>query len=127
MELTGENVEKTFVECLFKEGEDTSKAIMAQGVTGQFGFNPDRLQEHKADIASLAKQLPDEFKTSGGGGSSFLKACNNAKGEQWTGLQQFMELLLVMGIATGVITYPMSKEMWDVLPGGVPYFTVHDS
>ena len=127
MELTGKNVEDTFVACLFKEDEDTSKAVMAQGVTGQFGFHPDRLQEHKADIESLADQLPDEFKTSGGGGATFLNACMNAKGEIWTDFQKFMELLLVMGVAIGKITYPMSKEMWDALPGGVPYFTVNDS
>ena len=44
-------------------------------------------------------------------------------GEQW-GEHMNIEQLLALGIATGQAGYPMPKEMWKMLPGGMPYFTV---
>ena len=45
-------------------------------------------------------------------------------GAQWTGFQLRMEQLMVMAIGLDIMAYLMPKEMWKVLPGGVPYIIV---
>lgn len=122
--LDPEKVNAIFVDCLFKEGEDTSKHIKAEGVVRNVGFHPERLESHKAEILAMLDELPDEFKKSGGGGMSFLNACNDKHGNQWTGLHQRMEQLFQLGIGVGKVKCLMPREMWSVLPGGMPYYAV---
>src|SRR4030042_2298665 len=81
-----ERVNAIFMDCLFKEGEDTSKPIKVEGIVRNIGFHPERLESHKAEIAAMLDELPDEFKESGGGGMSFLNACNDKHGNQGPGL-----------------------------------------
>jgi hypothetical protein len=124
MKLTAKNVEEVFKDCLFYDLEDTSNAVLVDGVTGKFGFNPDRLKEHEKNITSLLNGLPKEFKRDSGGGWSFLNACNDKDGNQWTGLHLIMEQLVVLGIATKKVEFTLPKDMWSILPGGMPYFTI---
>ena len=122
--LDPEQVNAIFMDCLFKEGEDTSKHVKAEGITKNVGFHPERLEGHKAEIATMLDELPDEFKESGGGGMSFLNACNDKHGNQWTGLHQRMEQLFQLGIGVGKAKLLMPREMWSALPGGMPYYVV---
>lgn len=122
--LTPQRVEAVFISCLFKDGEDTSEHIVAEGIAQTVGFHPGRIQQHRQDIHDMLAELPDEFKTSGGGGYSFLNACMNRDGNQWTGLHQIQEQLVQLGIAIGEVEYCLPREMWMVLPGGMPYFLV---
>lgn len=122
-ELTAENVEKVFTECFFKEGEDTSKAVLAEGVMHNVGFHPERLEAHKVEIADFLDQLPSPFKKEVGGGWSFMNACETSNGRQW-GEHRSIEQLLLLGLAAGLVEYGMHRELWVVLPGGVPYFAV---
>lgn len=71
-------------------------------------------------------QLPKEFqKGSGsGGGISFLNACNDVSGKQWTDSHQVMEQLFALGIGCNKVKCLMPREMWKVLPGGMPYYVV---
>lgn len=126
MELTSKNVDSIFMDCLFEEDteENKKKAIMVEGIISKFGLNPDAIKKHKGDVYSMLKQLPKMFQKNGGGGWSFLNACNREDGTQWTGLHATMEQLVVLGIASGYVKYTMPREMWKVLPGGVPYFSV---
>ena len=124
MELTSKKVELIFTDCLFKYGEDTSDPAIAEGITSGFGFNKERLESHKEDISTMLSQLPKEFQSNDGGGMSFLNACNNAKGEQWTGLHFVMEQLFSLGQACGKVKCLMPRDMWSVLPGGMPYYSV---
>lgn len=119
-----ERVNAIFMDCLFKEGEDTSKHIKAEGITMNVGFHPERLESHRTEIADMLDELPDEFKESGGGGMSFLNACNDKHGNQWTSLHQRMEQLFQLGIGVGKVKCLMPREMWSVLPGGMPYYAV---
>ena len=125
MKLTSENVEMIFLDCLFKEDEDHSDFIPAQGITSNVGFHPARLESHKEEIKSMLSELPETFMESSGGGWSFLNACQNANGEQWTGLHQRMEQLFQLGIAIKAAKFLMPREMWKVLPGGMPYVSVN--
>lgn len=124
--LDPKKVNSIFIDCLFVEGEDTSNHVKAEGITSNVGFHPDRLESRKAEIVAMLDELPDEFKESGGGGMSFLNACNDKHGNQWTGLHQRMEQLFQLGIGVGKVKNLMPREMWDALPGGMPYYTVTD-
>jgi hypothetical protein len=122
--LDPDQVNTIFMDCLFREGEDTSKHIKAEGVVRNVGFHSERLESHKAEITAMLDELPDEFKESGGGGMSFLNAYNDKHGNQWTGLHQRMEQLFQLGIGVGKVKCLMPREMWSVLPGGMPYYVV---
>ena len=124
MELTTENVTNVFKKCLFNDNENISNPIIAEGITAKFGFNQKRLNSHINDITDMLSQLPKEFQRDSGGGTSFLNACDNANGEQWTGLHEVMELLFMLGLATGNVQCLMPRDMWKVLPGGMPYYVV---
>lgn len=124
MDLTSENVTNIFMDSLFKAGENTSNPAIAEGITSKFGFHRKRLQSHADNIANMLSQLPEEFQKKSGGGMSFLNACNNANGEQWTGFHKVMEQLFALGLATGKAKCLMPRDMWAVLPGGMPYYVV---
>lgn len=119
-----QRVEKIFIDCLFRDGEDTSKHIKAEGISCNVGFHPERITRHKQEISALLDELPDEFKKSGGGGMSFLKACDDREGNQWTGLHKRMEQLIQLGIGIGKVECLMPRTMWATLPGGMPYYLV---
>lgn len=123
MKLTSENVNVIFEDCLFKDGEDTSTAKIGNGILSNFGYNPDRLNVHKDDIYSMLRQLPKEFQEDGGDGMSFLNACVDEGGYQW-GEHRNMEQLFSLGMAAELCSCPMPREMWNILPGGVPYYVV---
>jgi hypothetical protein len=127
MVLSSQKVRDIFMECLFKEGEATDNMVKAEGIMHTFGFNPERLSTHKDKIMSLLLDLPVEFLQSCGGGYSFLNACMNKDNIQWTGDHATMEQLLCLGLATQQASYVMPKEMWGLFPGGMPYFTIHDT
>jgi hypothetical protein len=117
-------VEAIIKSCLFLEGEDTSDAVVVEGITATFGFHPDRLEERREVIERMLGDLPKEFMVDSGGGMSFLQACNDCDGNQWTGFHRRMEELFVLGMAIGKVTYCLPREYWGMLPGGVPYLQV---
>ena len=119
-----ERVNAIFMDCLFKDGEDTSNHVKAEGITKNVGFHPDRLESHKAEIEAMLDELPEQFKESVGGGWSFLNACNDKHGNQWTGFHQRMEQLFQLGIGIGKVKCQLPREIWSVLPGGVPYYSI---
>jgi hypothetical protein len=126
MKLSAENVHKIFQDCLFKKEENHEDNIRVEGITCNFGFHPGRLKSNKDKISELVYQLPKEFrKSSEAGGHSFLNACVDGDGQQW-GEHRNVEQLMVLGVAIGKIEYLVPKEMWGILPGGVPYFRVND-
>lgn len=127
MQLTGENVKEVFSHCLFELEEDTSNAVMVDGITGRFGLHPTRLNEKKIEIQQLIDQLPVIFIQSNGGGNSFMNMVNDRGGNQWTDYHRDAEMLLVLGVAVGMIEYCAPKELWPMLPGGMPYFYIKDS
>lgn len=124
MKLTAEIVSQIFLDCLFNEGEDHTDHILAEGVVTNVGFHPARVESHKEEIVSLLAELPIEFQEATGGGYSFLAACNDKHGEQWTGMQLVMEQLFLLGMAIKRVKCLMPREMWLMLPGGVPYYVV---
>jgi hypothetical protein len=116
--LTGDKVHEIFRDCLFREGEDTANHVRADGIIWTVGFHPDRLKSWEATIISLLDELPDKFKE----GASFLEACDDKHGEQWTGMHQHMEQLFQLGLAINKVNCLAPREVWSLLPGGMPYY-----
>ena len=88
------------------------------------GFHPERIKTAAPEIAQMLNELPRPFHVEGGGGWSFLQACQDRHGNQWTGMHRTMELLFLMGLALGKVKECLPREHWTILPGGVPYYTV---
>lgn len=126
MELTAQNVENVFKACLFKENENIENSTIVDGITTKCSFNSKHIEENKSNIENMLAQLPDEFKKQNGGGWSFLNLCNNNKGEQWTGFHFRMEQLICLGMAIKKVKYLMPREMWNMLPGGMPYLVIEE-
>ncbi len=117
-------VEAIFLDSLFRDGEDTTNHVKAEGIINNVGFHPERLKGHTLEIESMLYELPDTFKATGGGGMSFLNACYDRNGNQWTGMHATMEQLILLGVGIGKVKSLMPREMRDVLPGGMPYYVV---
>lgn len=124
MKLTSQAVEEMTAACLFKDDESLDDAIKVEGIIHNYAFHPGRIQDNAETIASLLAELPTEFQHDGGGGWSFLNACNDRNGNQWTGLHLQMERLFCLGIAAGCARWLLPRDMWRILPGGVPYVSV---
>jgi len=95
-------------------------AVLVEGIVSNFGFHPERLVTHKDEIADLIALMPENFHQNSGGGWSFLNLCMDKDGNQW-GEHRNMEQLVTLAIATNQGKYVMPREMWSVLPGGMPY------
>jgi len=55
--LRADRVSQIFLDCLFKDGEDKSNFVNAEGITSTVEFNPDRLNGHKAEIEAMLDEL----------------------------------------------------------------------
>ena len=108
---------------------EDARSVRVEGVVRTFAFDRWALDRHAAEIRAMLAELPRQFRQNGGedaGGWSFLNGCMTESGEWWTGDQAVVELLFALGMAIGAVACLMPREMWSVLPGGVPYFMVLD-
>jgi hypothetical protein len=136
-------VNAAFMDCLFRKEElarqsdgnalhslhgykipDT--AVRVRGVQMNVGFHPDRLRSHESEVRRWLMALPHQFRQSVGGGWSFLNACDDEDGNQWTGLHTNMEQLFTLGIGLGLVRELM-PGMRGALPGAMPYYVVLDT
>lgn len=113
--LTSETVEDLFKACLSDDGE------IFEGVVHSAKLD---VRGSEDEIGALLAQLPVDFMEDGGGGASFLMACENSQGEIWTDLHMIMDLLFLLGIAAGKAEFLMPRTVWSALPGGKPYIRV---
>ena len=118
-----QNIDTILKDCLFRNGEDQSAAMIAKGIVTNFGFHPERLEGHRVQIVEELSSLPSEFYANNGGGWSFLNMCNDNNGVQW-GEHQNMEQLVCLGMALGLVKEQFPHDMRSVLPGGMPYYVV---
>lgn len=130
--LTSELVKDTFYNCMYDEDVINAQqgdklpegALVVDGIIHKFVLDPEKVEKNKQVIIELIRELPDEFMVEGGGGTSFLSACMDRRGVQWTSSHAVMELLFVMGMALGCSRPCLPKVLWPALPGGMPYFVV---
>lgn len=127
--INPEQVLATFYACLFEpeevqDGKPPDNAVVVDGIMAKYAFHPARLASHRDEVKGWLALLPVEFQADGGGGWSFLNACYQADGHQWTGLHERMEQLFCLGMGLGFVKCQMPREMWSIIPGGMPYYGV---
>lgn len=105
-------------------GEPTDGHADYEGIVGTYCLHPGRVDDHKLEIGMMLENLPVEFQEKGGGGWSFLNACDDKDGNQWTGLHRTMEHLFILGMAIGRVKPLLPRELWVAFPGGMPYYVV---
>lgn len=124
-----EQVSEILIDSLYNNDEVVDDkipkgAVIVRGLIYTFGFYPERLDSHKEQIRQILDQMPRDFHyTGGGGGWSFLNLCLDKDGNQWAD-HPTMEKLVVLGIGVGMVSYCLPRDMWNVLPGGVPYIVI---
>jgi len=128
--ISAQRVEEIVKDCLYIsdeiiDGKPIVEPIIGKGILRDFGFYPSRLESHREEVRVMLMELPDQFKKSNGGGWSFLNACMTKNDEQWGGHED-MERLFALGIGLGLVKFALPKDMWNVLPGGMPYITIED-
>ena len=117
MNLTAQNVEYIFKKCLCESG------TLVKGIIVEAKLN---VSGYEDDIMSFLLQLHENFYQSKGGGWSFHSANLTKDGIEWTGLQALTEKLIILGIAIGKVKYLPSKNLWQNLPGEMPYLVILD-
>jgi hypothetical protein len=133
--ISSERVSEIFHDVLYTtdevlavpQGDAPEGAVVVEGVMTKFGLHPQRLESHRDEVTHMLQALPMEFRSvavGGGGGWSFLNACQDANDHQWTGMHQVMDELFVLGQGLGLVSYLMPRDMWDAMPGGMPYVMV---
>lgn len=96
-------------------------AVLVEGIMGRYGFDPERLTAVKSEVSQLIRDVvPDVFLPGLGDGGSFLALAVDRDGKHWAE-HQTMEALCCLAIATGQAKWCMPRELWCVLPGGMPY------
>ena len=119
-----ERVVEVLGDCL---GENSDTVIVIEGIMSVYHFRQEKLKEHREEIAGFLMNLPLPFrsaKVGGGGGWSFLNACDDANGVQWTGMHRTMEALFCLGLALDLVKWALPRDVWSALPGGMPYVIV---
>jgi hypothetical protein len=112
-------VNEIFEECLHGP-----EPVHIDGIVHAVNLSRERVQSHAQEINGWLDALPEPFQRTGGGGWSFLNACDDRNGEQWTGLHLVMEQLFLLGMVLKRVSYVMPRELWGALPGGMPYLVV---
>lgn len=131
--LDSTEVKEVYLSCLYdddkieglKEDEVPEGAIVVDGITMKTGFDPEKIAKKKGKILEMLGELPESFMHNKGGGYSFLAACNDKDGRQWTGEHRMMELLFMLGLGINRVALCLPRKMWSALPGGVPYYVVN--
>lgn len=94
--------------------------VEAHGLTAQVTLVRKRLDLCRDEIRYLLNQLPVAFHAHhGDSGCSFAHMNTNSDGGEW-GTTQHSDMLLMLGIASGMCSIVTPLEMWSTLPGGVP-------
>ena len=127
-----ERVENITHQCLYRDeeiiepGTPPNGAVVVKVILRDFAFHPGRLEARKDDIRAVLDEMDPNFHKSGGGGWSFLNLCMDRNGSQWAE-HPTMETLCVLAIAVGYGEFQLPREMWESLPGGMPYIVFDTS
>lgn len=138
MELTAANLKTVIIDSLYRDEEVTGVpkdgsakpehfpegTVFAEGVMNQFAFHPGRLESHREDVKSMLEQLEPEFFVGSGDGMSLMRMPFTKDGHQY-GEQRDADILYVLGNALGYCKWVLPRQMWAMLPGGMPYIQIN--
>jgi len=122
LKLTAKHVKEIFLDCFLPEKyTNDSKVIPVNTVTGNFGFDPEKIKKHAADIQQMISQLSSKFDEVNEGYTFMSLPFKGENNEQW-GEQIDGDRLMALGLASGWMKLSIEdKYLWQALPGGVPY------
>ena len=101
LKLTAKNVDKIFLDCFLPENyTDDTKVIVVNAVTGNFGFDPEKIEKHADDIQQMISQLSPKFDENNGGYSFMNLPFKGETDEPW-GEQINGDHLMALGLASG--------------------------
>ena len=128
MRLTSTNAKNIYGDCMTGRSFGSSIVGVAPIEADRDFIHLDKakLIQHRTEIDSMLRQLPECFRQSKGGGWTFLNLCTDKGGVLWTGLHERAAQLLYLGIGIGKMDYLLPREMWKALPGGMPYVVYKD-
>lgn len=124
LKLNVEHVEEIFKDCLLSNDyKNDTKVIPVRTVTGTYGFDPEKLDEHSNDIKEMISQLSSKFDESNQGYTFMaLPFKGDVDSEQQWGEQRHGDLLMALGIGSGWMKLTLEDpKLWKILPGSVPY------
>ena len=125
--LTSERVETIYKSCLLSTMPRDIDPIRIHGIMTNTLFDPELTELHRKEIDELLNELPEGFHEKTGGGWSFLQACMDKNGNQWTGMHLTMDRLFQLGMAIGKVEYVFdNRDLWKILPGGMPYIVIKE-
>jgi len=122
--LTPQRVDTIFTACLFKEGEDYTDHVTAEGIVNTVAFHPGRLEQHRQEIRAMLAELSEGWTGNGFRVVNFLHIGTDKHGNTWTGMHRTMEQLVQLGIGIGEVEYLLERVSWDIHPGGMPYLII---
>ena len=124
--LNPQIVLEIFAHCLFRKGDYNKLKTTIEGIRGDVYFETTRLREKDNDVWELLNELSDDFKASGGGGTSLISGCADRHGHLWSGEQVVVEKLFLLGMGIKKVKYFLPSKFWPTLAGGVPYYIILD-
>jgi len=125
--IDSKRLNEIFKRCLYQDPTLTElpeDAIIVRGLTITACFDPKNLPPFENEIHNYLDQLPAPFYRDTGGGWSFLNMCVD-KNEMLWGQHRAIQELVILGIALYRVSYLLPRDLWEGLPGGVPYVAVY--
>lgn len=128
MSIDPNRVVDAYGECLAEDLDpEDANYMVVEGILAPTAFDKRKLEAHRDEVIDMLSWLPLPYRplgVGGGGGWSFLNACQDKDDHQWTGLHRTMDQLFQLGIGLGMATWILDREMWAAFPGGMPYVSV---
>lgn len=94
------------------------KIVCGEGVFEEAYFDRDILEENREAIALLLDEVPQWVDHLA---PSFGSFAFDKDGNIWTGNYQTVDKLVRLGVASGMLRYPMGRWGWEVLPNAFPF------
>lgn len=88
-------------------------------------WHREMLDGARPTILRMLRGLPKEFRNESGGGLSMTRIDRREDGSEWDENGLPCCLLLAMALATGYAKISTPRELWDAMPGGLPYIELH--
>jgi hypothetical protein len=121
--IDNERLNEIFFLCLFVESEvdDDGKPkvpyLDADGIMNNFCFHEERYRQFEHEVVDMLKQMQPEFFEPAG--LTFLGMPTDKDDISWAEHAE-CEMLLALAVAGGYARYPIDRDMWKHLFGGVP-------
>lgn len=123
MLIDAKRVDEIFYDCFLPvndKSEAKENSTFVEGITIDVFFDNEKLDKNKNELNNIINNLNPTFKN----GWTFLNLCLDKENNQWTGLHEEMQKLMLLGMAIGRMGYCCGRDLWNILPGNVPYVYV---